>query len=94
LGQIGHLWIISRDKLEFVNGEAIISVPVTPEKPTEDEKKAIREWCKNDNRVARWLLATMEPHIVKIMTYQNTAQQMWSKTERLYGKKKNYSHIF
>jgi hypothetical protein len=29
----------------------------------------------------------MEPHIAKIMTYQNTSQQMWSKAERLYGKK-------
>jgi hypothetical protein len=36
----------------------------------------------------------MESHIVKIMTYQNTAQQMWNKAKKLYGKKKNYSHIF
>jgi gag-polypeptide of LTR copia-type len=86
--------LIGRDKLEFVNEETTISVPVTSEEPTEDEKRAIREWCKNDNRVVRWLLATMEPHITKIMTYQNTAPQMWSKVEKLYGKKKNYSHIF
>jgi gag-polypeptide of LTR copia-type len=44
--------LIGRDKLEFVNGEATIPVPVTPENPIEDEKRAIREWRKNDNRVA------------------------------------------
>jgi gag-polypeptide of LTR copia-type len=44
--------------------------------------------------MAGWLLATMEPHISKIMTYQDTARQMWTKAEKLYGKKKNYSHIF
>jgi hypothetical protein len=86
--------LIGRDNLEFANGETIIRVPVTPGEPVEDEKRVIREWRKNDNKVAGWLLATMEPHITKIMTYQNTTQQMWSKAEKLYGKKKNYSHIF
>jgi hypothetical protein len=86
--------LIGKDKLVFVNGETTIPALVTHGEPTEYEKRAIREWCKNDNRMARWLLATMEPHIAKIMTYQNTAQQIWSKAEKLYGKKKNYSHIF
>jgi hypothetical protein len=44
-------------------------VPPTPGEPTKDEKRAIREWRNNDNIVAGWLLATMEPHIAKIMTY-------------------------
>jgi hypothetical protein len=45
-------------------------VPIVMGEPLEDENKAIREWRKSDNRVAAWLLATMEHHISKIMTYQ------------------------
>jgi gag-polypeptide of LTR copia-type len=69
-------------------------VPTIRGEPTEDEKRAIREWGKSDNRVAAWLLATMEPHISKIMTYQETSKQMWDKAERLYGKRKNHSHVY
>jgi hypothetical protein len=61
--------------------------------PTEEEKRAIREWRKNDNRVAGWLLAIMEPHISKIMTFQDSAQGMWKKAERLYGKNKT-THMY
>jgi gag-polypeptide of LTR copia-type len=43
--------LIGRDKLEFVNGEFNIPVPVTSEEPTDDEKRAIKEWRKNDNSV-------------------------------------------
>jgi hypothetical protein len=49
-------------------------VPKNYEAPTKDEKKAIREWRKGDNRVVGWLLATIEPHIAKIMTYQDTTK--------------------
>jgi gag-polypeptide of LTR copia-type len=66
--------LIGREKLEYVNGEITVPVPRITGGPTDEEKKAIREWRKNDNRVAGWLLATMEPHIAKIMTYQDTAQ--------------------
>jgi hypothetical protein len=34
--------LIGRDKLEFVNGEFTIPVPVTAEEPTNNEKRAIR----------------------------------------------------
>jgi hypothetical protein len=30
----------------------------------------------------------MEPHVAKIMTYQETTQAMWEKTEKIYDKKK------
>jgi len=49
---------------------------------------------KNDNRVVGWLLAIMEPHIAKIMTYQDTAKQIWDKADMMYGKKKNHSHVY
>jgi gag-polypeptide of LTR copia-type len=62
--------------------------------PIEDEKRAIRGWRKSDNRVAASLLATMEPHISKIMTYEETTKKMWDKAERLYGKRKNHSHVY
>jgi gag-polypeptide of LTR copia-type len=68
--------LIGRDKFEYVNGEFTMPVPTIMGEPTEDEKKAIKEWRKSDNRVAAWLLATMEPHISKIMTYQEITKQM------------------
>jgi gag-polypeptide of LTR copia-type len=80
--------LIGREKLEYVNGEIPMPVPNVAGAPTKEEKRAIREWRKNDNRVAGWLLATVEPHISKIMTFQDSAQGMWKKAERLYGKKK------
>jgi hypothetical protein len=72
MSQTSYLWLIGRDKVEYVNGEISMPTPVAAGAPTEDEKKAIREWQKNDNQVVGWLIAIMEPHIVKIMTYQIT----------------------
>jgi gag-polypeptide of LTR copia-type len=77
-----------------VNGDITMPVPAATGAPTAEEKVTIREWRKRDNQVADWLLATMEPHIVKIMTYQGTAQAMWEKAKKMYGKKKNYSYIY
>jgi hypothetical protein len=52
-----HLWarqatfdLIGRDKLEHVNGENLIPIPKISSEPTEEKKRAIREWRKNDNR--------------------------------------------
>jgi gag-polypeptide of LTR copia-type len=86
--------LIDRYKLEYANGDLTMSVPGISDAPTEDEKNVIREWIKGDNRVAGWLLATMEPRIAKIMTYQDTAKQIWDKAKRMYGKKNNYSHVY
>jgi gag-polypeptide of LTR copia-type len=80
--------------LEYVNGEITKLVPRSAGALTKEENKALKDWKKNDNKVAAWLLATMEPHIVKIMTYQDTTRQMWEKAEKLYGKRKNYSHVY
>jgi hypothetical protein len=53
-----HLWarqatfsLIGRDKLEHVNGENPIPIPKISGEPTKQEKRAIREWHKNDNRI-------------------------------------------
>jgi hypothetical protein len=66
-GQVG------RDIFVFVNGD--ITMPVVGV-PTVEEKVVIREWRKRDNQVVVWLLAIMEPHVAKIMTYQGIAQAM------------------
>jgi hypothetical protein len=44
--------LIDRDKIEYVNYDIPVPVPQETSAPTEEEKKAIREWKKNDNRVA------------------------------------------
>jgi gag-polypeptide of LTR copia-type len=82
-GKNYHMWarqvtfgLIGRDKLEYVNGENLISVPKVSGDPTEEEKRAIKEWRKNDNRTYSWLIATMESHVAYIISYQNTTQQM------------------
>jgi gag-polypeptide of LTR copia-type len=86
--------LIGRDKLEYVNGEITKPVPRSDGALTEEVNKALKEWKKNDHKVAGWLLATMKPHIVKIMSYQDTARQMWEKAEKLYGKRMNHSHVY
>jgi hypothetical protein len=35
--------LIGRDKLEFINGEITIPIQATIGKPTDDEKRTIRE---------------------------------------------------
>jgi gag-polypeptide of LTR copia-type len=86
--------LVGRDRFEFVNGDITMPVPAVVGAPTVEEKVAIREWRKRDNQVAGWLLATMEPYVAKIMTYQGTTQAMWEKAEKMYDKKKNYSYIY
>jgi Retrotransposon gag protein len=36
----------------------------------------------------------MEPSISDVMSYQNSTQAMWEKTESLFSKKINYAHIY
>jgi gag-polypeptide of LTR copia-type len=86
--------LVGRDRFEFVNGDITMSVPAATGSLTAEEKVTIREWRKRDNQVVGWLLATMEPHVAKIMTYQGTTQDMWEKAEKMYGKKKKYSYIY
>jgi hypothetical protein len=86
--------LIGIDKLEYVTDEITKPTPKIARAPIEEKNKVIRQWKKNDNRVLRWLLATMEPHIFKIMTYQYTTRQMWEKVIKLFGKRKNNSHVY
>jgi gag-polypeptide of LTR copia-type len=58
-GKNYNIWIrqatfglIGRDKLVFANGEITILVPTTVGEPTDDEKRAIRERRKSDNKEA------------------------------------------
>jgi gag-polypeptide of LTR copia-type len=53
-----HLWarqatfgLIGRDKLELVNGERPNPIPKKIGEPIEEEKKALREWRRDDNKV-------------------------------------------
>jgi hypothetical protein len=53
-----HLWarqatfrLIGRGKLELVNGERLAPIPKIPGEPTKEEKKALREWRRDDNKV-------------------------------------------
>ena len=100
-GKNYHLWarqvtfgLIGRDKFEHVTGEKSKPKAEDPTHPTVEERKEISEWRKSDNLVMSWLLATMEPHISDLMTYLDTARDMWVKAETMFGKKKNYSLIY
>jgi gag-polypeptide of LTR copia-type len=80
-GKNYHLWarqasfgLIGRDKLEYVNGEKPIPVPKKPGDPIDNEKKALREWQRDDDKVCSWLIAIMELGISEVMLYQNSAQ--------------------
>jgi ribonuclease HII len=61
---------------------------------SEEEKKALMEWIRDDNKVCSWLVATIEPHISELWSYQNSAQAMWEMIRKLFSKKKNYAHIY
>jgi gag-polypeptide of LTR copia-type len=78
----------------YINDEIIKPIPRSAGALTEEENKALKDWKKNDNKVAGWLLATMDPHIIKIITYQDTNRQIWEKTKKLYDKRKNHSHVY
>lgn len=100
-GKNCHLWarqvtfvLIGRDNFEHVSGEKSKPKANDPSKPTAEEKKEISEWRKSDNLVMSWLRTSMEPHISDLMTYLDTALDMWVKAETVFGKKKNYSLIF
>jgi gag-polypeptide of LTR copia-type len=89
-GKNYHLWarqaifgLIGRDKLELVNGERSAPFPKKSGEPTEEEKKALREWRRDDNKVCSWLIATMEPCIkhpapMKIFCDNQAAQHIAS----------------
>jgi hypothetical protein len=84
--------LIGRDKLEYINGEFTMLVPTIMGELTEDAKRAIKEWRKSDNRVAAWLLATMEPHISKNHDIpRNNQANVGQSREVIWQKKKSLS---
>ena len=36
----------------------------------------------------------MEPQVSDLLSYKNTALEIWERAEQLYGHRKNYSHIY
>jgi hypothetical protein len=76
-GKNYHMWtrqatfgLIGRDKIELVNDER--PTPISKKKTgelTEEEKKALREWRRDDNKVRSWLIAIMKPIISEVMSY-------------------------
>jgi gag-polypeptide of LTR copia-type len=68
--------LVGKDKSEYVNGEITKSLPKSVGALTKEENKVLKEWKKNDNKVTCWFLSTMEPHIAKIMTYQDKVRQI------------------
>jgi hypothetical protein len=36
----------------------------------------------------------MEPRVSDILSYKDTALEIWQRAEKLYGHKKNYTHIY
>jgi hypothetical protein len=86
--------LIGRDKLELVNDERPIPISKKPNEPREDEKKALREWRRDDKKVCNWLIETIEPNISEVMSYYSSAQAMLEKTENLFSRKRNYAHNY
>jgi gag-polypeptide of LTR copia-type len=68
-----------RSKLEYVTGELQKPLPVNPNFPTTQEKKALKEWRADDLLVTNWLLNSMEPAIVDICMCAGSAQAVWEK---------------
>jgi gag-polypeptide of LTR copia-type len=86
--------LISRDKLEYVTGESKVPAPASIGAPTVEGSRAIKQWRKDDTLVIGWLLSTMVPHINDLMSYQDTARDIWVKAETIFARKKNNSRIY
>jgi gag-polypeptide of LTR copia-type len=83
-----------RSKLEYVTGELPKLIPVNPNFPTAQEKKALKEWRTEDLLVTSWLLNSMEPAIADICMCAGSAQAIWEKIEKRFGQKNNHARIF
>jgi predicted CopG family antitoxin len=47
-----------------------------------------------DQEVISWLVASMEPHIAEMCTYQETATEVWEYLQETYDQNQNFSHIY
>jgi gag-polypeptide of LTR copia-type len=83
-----------KSKLEYVTGELPKPIPVNPNFPTAQEKKALKEWRTEDLVVTSWLLNSMEPAIADIYMCAGSAQAIWEKVEKRFGQKNNHARIF
>jgi hypothetical protein len=62
--------------------------------PTEEEKKTIKEWQRDDNKVCSWLIANMKPNISVVMSYKNSPQSnVGEDRESLQQEEKLYTHL-
>jgi hypothetical protein len=77
-----------RSKLEYVTRELQKPLPINPNSPTTQEKKALKEWRADDLLVTNWLLNSMEPAIADICMCAGSAQAVWEKLEKRYVQKK------
>ncbi|XP_078169457.1 uncharacterized protein LOC144563864 [Carex rostrata] len=98
-GRNYHVWarqvtfaLSDREKSDHINPEN--KAPKQSDPPTDPEKRALTRWNVSDHTVITWLLTTMEPKVFDLLSYKNTALEIWQRAEQLYGHRKNYSHIY
>ncbi|XP_078169212.1 uncharacterized protein LOC144563603 [Carex rostrata] len=98
-GRNYHVWarqvifsLSGREKSEHIDPEN--KAPKQSNPPTEPEKRALARWKVSDHTVITWLLATMEPKVSELLSFKDTALEIWQRAEQLYGHRKNYSHIY
>ncbi|XP_078156597.1 uncharacterized protein LOC144552491 [Carex rostrata] len=86
--------ISGREMREYITGENKIPEFANPLLPTEPEKKAMRKWRTQNDKIITWLTNSMEPSVAELFLLPDTAFELWEAVKAMYGQQNNYSRIY
>ncbi|XP_078157415.1 uncharacterized protein LOC144553190 [Carex rostrata] len=83
-----------REMREYITGDNKVPEVANPLSLTEAEKKAMRKWRTQNDKIITWLTNSMEPSISELFLLSDTAFELWEAVKAMYGQENNYSRIY
>ena len=83
-----------REMREYITGDNKVPEVANPLSLTEAEKKAMRKWRTQNDKIITWLTNSMESSIAELFLLPDTAFELWEAVKAMYGQENNYSRIY
>ena len=83
-----------REMREYITGENKEPEIANPLELIEAEKKAMRKWRTQNDKIITWLTNSMESSIAELFLLSDTAFELWKTVKTMYSQENNYSRIY
>ncbi|XP_078151900.1 uncharacterized protein LOC144547186 [Carex rostrata] len=83
-----------REMREYITRDNKVPEVANPLSLTEAEKKAMKNWRTQNDKIITWLTNSMESSISELFLLLDTAFELWQAVKDMYGQENNYSRIY